>query len=143
MGFIILLICYHSAMANHFGEHLTLDGYDGSEALLDNRTLVLECLNELPTKLGMKKLSEPQVCLAEPNDIKDPGGWTGFVVIAESHISLHTFPKRGFLSADVYTCKTGMDTDLIINYFKTKFGLGEVETHFIKRGMKYPPSDVY
>ena len=129
-------------MENHFGEHLTIDGYGGDESLLNNRELVLECLNELPEKLGMKKLAEPQIYLAEANATKDPGGWTGFVVIAESHISIHTFPKRGFLTADVYTCKNGMDTDFIISYFKTKFALPELETNFIKRGTKYPQANL-
>jgi S-adenosylmethionine/arginine decarboxylase-like enzyme len=45
-------------------------------------------LNDLPEKLKMKKLAEPEVYFAagDPNT-KDLGGWSGFVVIAESHIS--------------------------------------------------------
>jgi len=85
----------------------------------------------------MKKLSTPEIYFAKGNDIKDPGGWSGFVVIEESHISVHTFPGRGFLSADVYTCKNGMDTNYIKNYFKKTFELKELETNFIKRGLKY------
>ncbi len=127
----------------HFGEHLTLDGYSGQEKLLDDKDVVLSCLTDLPGQLGMKLLSEPMIYRAEDNGIKDPGGWTGIVTIAESHISVHTFPKRGFVSADVYTCKNGMDTDLIINFFKTQFGLEDVETNFIKRGMRYPAENIY
>ena len=41
----------------HFGEHLTIDGYGGEEKLLDNKDLVLSCLNDLPRVLGMKLLS--------------------------------------------------------------------------------------
>ena len=121
----------------HFGEHLTIDGYGGSKEKLGDENLVLSCLNELPFKLDMKQLAEPVVYHADNNHVKDPGGWSGFVVIAESHISVHTFPARGFVSADVYTCKNGMDTDLIISYFKEVFELKEVETNFIKRGLKY------
>src|SRR6185436_19809459 len=117
----------------HFGEHLMVDGYGGSEEKLNSKELVLSCLNELIEKLEMKKLMEPEVLWAEDNHIKDPGGWSGFVIIAESHISIHTFPKKGFISADVYTCKNGLNKDLVINYFKEKFDLKEVETNFIKR----------
>jgi len=127
----------------HFGEHLMLDGYGGRQDLLDDKNLILSCLLELPKLLGMKLLSEPTIYHAEDNNIKDPGGWTGVAVIAESHISIHSFPKRGFVSADVYTCKNGMDTDLITNFFKQKFGLGNIETHFIKRGTKYPVQNIY
>ena len=69
----------------------------------------------------MKKMAEPSVYRALANEVKDPGGWTGFVVIQESHISIHTFPKRGFVSADVYTCKNGMDKEYILEFFRDKF----------------------
>ncbi len=121
----------------HFGEHVTIDGYGGNKDRLNNKEFVLETLNELPEKLGMHKLSSPEIYFAKGNDIKDPGGWSGFVVIEESHISIHTFPDKGFLSADVYTCKNGMDTDYIIQYFKQKFLLSDIESNFIIRGTKY------
>lgn len=126
-----------------FGEHVTLDGYGGDLNALDNKEKVLEFLNSLPGMLGMKKLSEPNIFHSEGNAIKDPGGWTGVVVIEESHISLHTFAKRGFASADVYTCKNGMDNDLIIKYFKEMFGFDDVETHFLRRGTRYPAENIY
>ena len=127
----------------NFGEQLTLDGYDGNFEKLNSKEIVLECLEKLPGLLGMKKLSTPEVYSAPDNQIKDPGGWSGFVVIAESHISIHTFPARGFVSADVYSCKNGLDCYFVINYFKEKFELKEVETNFIKRGTKYPVENIY
>lgn len=126
----------------NFGLHLTIDGYGGSRKKLDDKKLIFQCINELPGILRMKKLSTPQVFFAPDNDINDPGGWSGFVVIAESHISVHTFPRRGFVSIDVYTCKNELDCDFVIDYFKKKFALKEVETHFIKRGTKYPVENV-
>ena len=126
----------------NFGEHLTIDGYNGDKKLLNDKKLVLSCLNDLPKLLQMKKLAPPEVYFAPGNDKKDPGGWSGFVVIEESHISIHTFPDRGFLSADVYTCKNGMDAAFIENYFKQKFALADIETNFIKRGTRYPANDL-
>lgn len=119
-----------------------LDGYGGDQAKLNDKELVRKCLDELPEILGMKKLAEPEVYFAQGNDIKDPGGWSGFVVIAESHISIHTFPKRGFLTADAYTCRNGMDIKFIEEYLKEKFGLRDTETNFVKRGMRYPEKNV-
>lgn len=115
-----------------------LDGYGGDKDKLDDRELVLKCLSELPQELGMKPLSTPEVFLAEDNEIKDPGGWSGFVVIMESHISIHTFPNRGFVSIDVYTCKNGLDVEFVSSYFQKIFELKELETNFIKRGTRYP-----
>lgn len=127
----------------HFGEHITIDGYNGSESKLNDEERVLNCLNNLPELLGMKKMADPQIYFSAGNDLKDPGGWTGVVTIAESHISIHTFPKRGFVSADVYTCKNGMDNDFIINFFKEQFDLKDVETNILKRGTRYPEENIY
>jgi S-adenosylmethionine decarboxylase len=126
----------------HFGEHLTIDGYGGDPEKLNDRELVYRCLNELPEILGMTKLCDPQIYLAPDNKGKDPGGWSGFVLITESHISIHTFPSRRFISIDIYSCKTGMDIPFIGNYFKEKFSLQEIETNFIRRGTKYPEVNI-
>jgi len=126
----------------HFGEHVTIDGYGGLHDLLDDKDLVLRSLNELCEKLGMRQLAPPVIYFAKGNNFKDPGGWSAFVVIEESHIAIHTFPARGFLSADVYTCKNGMDTDLISNYFMETFDLKDIEKNFIIRGKKYPQVNI-
>jgi S-adenosylmethionine decarboxylase len=122
----------------HFGEHITIDGYGGDFNRLNDRENVLSCFSELLGMLKMHALIEPVIIEAPDNQIKDPGGWSGYVVIAESHISIHTFPRRRFISADVYTCQNGLDQKLIVDYFKKKFLLEEVEVNFILRGTKYP-----
>lgn len=122
----------------HFGEHITIDGYFGDNSLLNDRENVRASIDELPSELGMKKLSSPEVYFAKGNDIKDPGGWSGFVVIEESHISVHTFPAVGFVSIDVYTCRNGLDQSRVIRYFERRFDLKDVEVNFIKRGLKFP-----
>ncbi len=126
----------------HFGEHITIDGYGGDPELLDNGELVKSCFPELCTLLGMHPLIEPQVISAPDNQIKDPGGWSCFVIIAESHIAMHTFPKRGFISADVYTCQNGLETEKIKQYFIEKFKLQEIETNLVMRGTKYPEHNI-
>ncbi len=126
----------------NFGEHLTIDGYGGSESKLNNKVLVLQVLTDLPMKLGMHTLCTPQVFWADGNNIKDPGGWSGFVVIQESHISIHTFPNRKFVSADVYTCKSGLDSKAILEYFENTFDIKDIETNFILRGTRYPSNNI-
>lgn len=130
-------------MSTHFGEHLTIDGYGGDKDLLNDKDLILNFLQQLLGDLGMHALIEPQIVLAPDNGIKDPGGWSAFVMIAESHISIHTFPRREFVSADVYSCKNGLDPKQIEQYFKDKFQLKDVETHFILRGTRYPQGNIH
>jgi S-adenosylmethionine decarboxylase len=126
----------------NFGEHLTIDGYGGNFEKLNSKKIVKQCLKELPDLLGMKRLARPKVYFAKGNNGKDPGGWTGFMVIEESHISIHTFPGRCFISIDVYTCRNGMDTDFIKKYFTEKFELKDLEVNFIKRGTRYPECNI-
>ncbi len=121
----------------NFGVHLTIDGYRGNKEKLNNFELVYRILNNLPGELGMNKLTQPYVVVAPAISEKDQGGLSGFVIIAESHISIHTFPERRFVSADVYTCKNDMDVEKIINYFKNAFGLEDVETNFVVRGKRF------
>jgi len=126
----------------HFGEHLMIDGYGGDFELLNSEAVVKRALDELPLVMGMNKLAPPVVYSAPDNGKKDPGGWSGIVVIAESHISVHTFPARGFVSIDVYTCQNGLDQERIKEYFKKAFKLNELEVNFVLRGKKYPLQNI-
>jgi S-adenosylmethionine decarboxylase len=91
----------------------------------------------------MHKLIEPMVVEVGELSDKDPGGLSGYVLIAESHISIHTFPLRGFVSADVYTCQNSLDAERIRRYFEEAFGLQDVETNLIRRGTRYPQDNIY
>jgi S-adenosylmethionine decarboxylase len=130
-------------LTSHFGEHITYDGYRGNYAALNCKATVQKAIADLVEALGMTVLSGPEVYFAKGNDKKDPGGWTGFVVIMESHISIHTFPARGFVSADVYTCRNGLNPDLIKQFFRARFKTEDEEVNFIKRGTRYPGHNIY
>jgi S-adenosylmethionine decarboxylase len=132
-----------AAAAAGFGVHLTLDGYGGSRQLLANADHIRACLGELPELLGMHKLIEPTVLEVGQLSDKDPGGLSGYVLIAESHISIHTFPLRGFVSADVYTCQNSLEAERIRQYFADAFALQDIETNLIRRGTRYPQYNIY
>jgi S-adenosylmethionine decarboxylase len=121
-----------------FGWHLTLDGYRGEPARLGDPGMVRAWLDELPDVLGMDKLIEPCLVKVGRRNEKDPGGITGFVLIAQSHLSIHTFPRRRFVSADVFTCQDHLDHEPIRESLIVTFKLGEVESNLIPRGTRYP-----
>lgn len=125
-----------------FGVHLTIDGYMGDYKLLNDMNLVFKLLNELPEKIGMHKMMPPYVVYSPPLSKKDSGGYSGFVMIVESHISIHTFSGKRFVSIDVYTCKNKLPVDFVVNYFKDAFKLQETEVHEIRRGRKFPEHDL-
>lgn len=125
-----------------FGVHIMIDGYGGDPKLLNNMSLVFQALHELPEKIKMHKMMPPYVVWAPPISEKDSGGYSGFVMIAESHISVHTFPKKKFVSIDVYTCKSKLPTDYVIDYFKKMFRLKTVEAQVVKRASMFPKNDL-
>lgn len=126
----------------NFGAHLTIDGYGGDPDKLNNREIVFKCLDELPEKVGMHKIFGPEVLECPELNEKDSGGFSGFTMIAESHISCHTFPFRKFVSIDVYTCKGSLDQEFIVNYFKEAFDLKDVEVNYLIRGTRFPAQDL-
>jgi S-adenosylmethionine decarboxylase len=128
-----------------FGYHLTIDLYECPKAPLEDLQLCYDVLNTLPEKLEMHKLIPPYLIPAGSNldaGGKDPGGITGMVIIAESHISIHTFAKRGFVSIDVYSCKP-FNQKLAVKHFEDAFKPKESEVHFLNRGEKYPTDDIH
>lgn len=125
-----------------FGQHLLIDGYNGNFEKLSDPKLIGYLLEDLPALMNMHIINDPIVIEAGPNNKKDPGGYTGFVLIAESHISIHTFPKRGFISIDVYSCNQ-FNHKGILKLFEHLFELKNTEVSVIKRGLKYPKKDIY
>lgn len=120
-----------------FGSHWTLDGYRADRKSLNSMDLVFSALNDLPELLDMKKIITPYVIRFDGNDKKDAGGYSGFVMIAESHISIHTFPDRNFVTIDVYTCQGQLDTATCRSYFGKIFGIKDFEENTIQRGTRY------
>ena len=128
-----------------FGYHMTLDFYGCPLNSLTDMSLCYKILDELPAILQMNKLSPPFVIDASSNEAdggKDPGGISGYIVIAESHISIHTFAKRGFVSMDVYSCKK-FDYKKAENFLTEIFDPKDKEIHTIDRGTRYPTANIY
>jgi S-adenosylmethionine decarboxylase len=125
-----------------FGVHIMIDGYGAAEALLANADYLRSLLDTLPAEMGMHPICEPQLVEVGPMNPKDPGGLSGFVMIAESHISFHTFPKRGFVTMDLYTCQCGLDREKAVARLKSAFGLVDADVFIQERGMRYPADNL-
>lgn len=132
-----------SSETEQFGTHLMVDGYGAPKHLLKDNEALTSMLTTIPTQMGMHTISEPLVVEVGPKNRKDPGGLSGFVLIAESHISFHTFPERGFVTIDVYTCQNELNAEKLITLFKDAFQLQELDTYIQKRGIKYPTKNIH
>lgn len=63
-----------------------------------------------------------------------PQGISGVVVIAESHLAIHTWPEHGIASVDVFSCGDTMQPERVGEFLKLAFGAKRVETRAFARG---------
>ena len=119
-----------------FGPHLMLDGYGCAKSKLEDLNLIYRILDELPTRIGMTRIMPPYVFKYSGLKPED-WGISGFVLIAESHISIHTFPEKNFVSVDLFSCKA-FDADLATKYLQNAFGMEKVESNVVDRGTEFP-----
>ncbi len=61
------------------------------------------------------------------------GGVTGFALLAESHIAVHSWPEHGYASADIYTCGAG-STEKAADSLRLAFGGTRCEVRVYTRG---------
>ena len=64
-----------------------------------------------------------------------PQGVSGVVVIAESHLSIHTWPEYGYAAMDIYTCGDHTDPWKACRYAAEKFGAKQMLTTEVRRGL--------
>lgn len=124
-----------------FGLHLMFDAYDCDPQSLDDANLLYNLLEKLCKDLKMRPMIKPYIVRTPGNNKRDPGGWSGFILIEESHISFHTFVKRKFVTVDIYTCKN-FDTALAVKGLKDFFKTNNTETIVEVRGKNYPPENL-
>ena len=118
-----------------FGQHLTIDASPCNRKKLTDQSWVYDILNNLPAKLNMHKMTLPHV-------VKwlDPGatidGISGFVMIAESHISVHTFPEKDYVFIDVFSCKS-FDVEKAAKLLVNAFGAKKYTKNVVTRGKDF------
>jgi S-adenosylmethionine decarboxylase len=119
-----------------FGVHLMVDGYGGNRRKLASLDLIYHFLDSYPSEIAMKKIMPPYVFKyygLKPED----WGVSGVVLIAESHISIHTFPEKDYLSVDIFSCKE-FNIERAASHIRELFELGKMEINLLDRGLEFP-----
>lgn len=81
--------------------HLMLDGYGGSENRLDDLRTVNAVLNDLINALHLESVMPPFLLPYYYAKDSDDDGISAFIILRGGHITLHTFPRRGCVFADL------------------------------------------
>jgi S-adenosylmethionine decarboxylase len=114
---------------------LDLHGCDKTK--LADKDFIFGLIDELPGLIGMKKFSQPQLSVVPSRENSfDRGGLSCFVLLVESHATIHTFPHDGFASVDIFSCKE-FDLDFAKRFFVERLGAKEWEENFLERGKKF------
>lgn len=66
----------------------------------------------------------------------NPQGMTGIVLLAESHLAIHSWPEINYLAIDIFTCGKKAMPYQALQYFKKVFQPKKVVIKEIKRGVK-------
>jgi S-adenosylmethionine decarboxylase len=112
------------------GLHLMVDGVYSEPV---DRSTVERVLRELPRLIGMNILLGPYVVEGVPEN----PGWTGFVIIDKSHISVHTFTETDTVSIDVYSCKP-FNSEKAVAYLKDAISFKTIFTRTLAREVAQP-----
>lgn len=115
--------------------HLVIDGYGKNPAILADRNVVYDLLDSFPGEIGMTKIAPPYVFRyigSKPED----WGISGLVLIAESHISIHTFVDRALVNIDVFSCKA-FDAKMVTEKLQQKLQLTRIRSYLLDRGLEY------
>ena len=118
---------------NAYGMLLAFDGYGADLKRCADTGPLYRFLYDLPGTIGMRRLGFPHIVRVDEAGIK---GLSGFTFIMESHVSIHTYEERGFVTADVYSCKpfdAVQVSALLSAYFRTSTHASSV----IVRGKKF------
>ena len=118
-----------------FGPHLIIDGSRCDTKKIADRTLVEQVLNDYPAAIGMTKIGGPYMFEYQAPD-PAYSGVSGIVVIAESHIAIHTFPELDYFTMDIFSCKN-FDHELAIEYIKKAFDVREMDRMLVQRGLSF------
>lgn len=114
--------------------HLMLELYGCDRDLLSDEPHVRRVLDEYPGRISMEKVSPVHLYYIDTSNPLD-AGLSGFVVIAQSHISIHAWPDYGEVDIDICSCKEFSQEDAIA-FAKELFQTDDVESHFVLRATR-------
>lgn len=113
------------------GRHLIAEYYNCDAQVLNDKEGLRRSMLQAAEVMGATILGETFHAFS-------PHGVSGTVVIAESHLSIHTWPENGYVAVDIYTCG-GLDPRRGFETLGSALDAGSFRVQEILRGL---PEDV-
>jgi S-adenosylmethionine decarboxylase len=113
---------------NALGRHLLLELFDCDPDAITNLEAVKSALVEAAKRA---QATIVDVVFHEFN----PFGISGVVVIAESHLSIHTWPEYRYAAVDIFSCGDVLNPEVAANYLVEQFAAERTSVVDVQRGM--------
>ena len=113
------------------GEHFICDLSDCDRSLLLDSDRSRELFTEAVRDSGLTIVSEGFYKFS-------PHGFTCFLLLAESHASLHAWPEYGYCAIDLFTCSLAMDIRPLVEKLQALFGSEVCNVRNIDREAELP-----
>jgi S-adenosylmethionine decarboxylase len=111
---------------NPVGRHCLGEFYEADAAILNSKSDICTALEEAAIKANAKLLNIVSHSF-------EPQGITAFALLAESHISIHTWPELGYATVDAFTCGTRTNPEQAIETLKEAVGAKRVQLRTFDR----------
>ena len=113
---------------NALGRHLLVELHDCNKEALNDLGLLRDVMVKAAIDCGA-------VVLGESFHRFSPQGVSGVVIIAESHLSIHTWPEYGYAAVDIFTCGTFVNPEKAAQVLIEKLGSRNHSVMEIPRGV--------
>jgi len=110
------------------GRHLLVEYHGCDRTILNDLDLIRRYMLEAARRTGATILKDVFHAFS-------PHGVSGVVVIAESHLAIHTWPEYGYAAVDLFTCGNDVDPWKAFEYLKEKLRAQKYLPMEIKRGI--------
>ena len=110
------------------GRQILVEFYGCNEEVLTDTERIRKTMLEGTRRSGATLISDEFHTFS-------PHGVSGVVVIAESHVSIHTWPEFGYATIDIFTCGETIDPWAVMRYLEAEFGASSISSMELKRGL--------
>lgn len=116
-----------SALPKYLGRQVIAEFYDCPAELMADHALIERVMNDAARACGATIVNSVFHHF-------NPYGVSGAVIIAESHLAIHTWPEYGYAAVDVFTCGETVDPADAVDYLEGALQAGHISVIEMNRG---------
>ena len=110
------------------GRQIMVEFFDCDRELLNDERFIGEVMKEAAVRCGA-------TIVETVFHTFNPHGISGVVVIAESHLTIHTWPEYGYAAVDLFTCGEEINPEIAFDFLEEKLKAGSFSVVEMLRGL--------